>query len=499
MPRRATARASNSDRLLRSIQAKGQVSRSEAKVIAREMGKVSTLIDHYAPQFSPFDFQRAIQDDYTTRFLAVKKARQIGWSQSCCAHKGLVFALTIPNYRRIFISMNLEDAKEKIEYANELYSAIRPAIRGLPERTVMNRIELRFSNSSRLMCMFTPRGKARADIDGDEWAHMRDPRRIYQAAVPILLLGGQFTVASTELHSGTMFNEIFENKEGQYPGFERRRVWWWDCPMHCSDVALARREAPKMDTAARVERFGTESLKQIFSIFPIDDFQQEFELKEGDDAASFLPWSLIIASTPTGEEAIVPIDSLAALYEATRDCQLFAGYDVGRHKDAAELSVLADRGDGKLYELYAETFANTPFDEQEEALRALLNLPNLMRLSIDRTGMGEVLAERLERWWGPRVAPIHFTVQNKSTIANNMKMLMIQEKAFFQADRNKNYQMHSIKRNITQQGNVVLLTDVRREGTSMRRHHADVFWSRALACHAASEFKAGGVARVGWA
>jgi hypothetical protein len=285
-----------------------------------------------------------------------------------------------------------------------------------------------------------------------------------------------------------MFAQIMRSHGGKYTHFIKRQIFWWDCPIHCRSVKWARVQAPEMDTATRVRNFGTQTLREIFDNMPTEDFQQEFELKEMDDEMALLPWELIIACTPTGEDAITRYDSVDDLRERTTGQLLFAGLDVGRYTDRSELSVFAI-SDNMAFERYVLSMKGKAFDVQEAQLNGLMALQNVRRLKIDKTGLGEQFAERLQqRWTADRVVGVHFTAESKNTIATNMKMLMEKARVRFWPDQHRNFQMHSIKKEITDKGNVQYNVDAREVAASGQKHHGDVFWSRALALSAWSDF-----------
>lgn len=439
----------------------------------------------------PFDYQAAFLDDHWTRWAWVRKGRQVGWSQEEAYH-GLMKAISLPRYRKIFTSLNLDDCKEKIDYANDLYDRLKEVswLRNeLPGKEVDRKTEIRFSNGARLISVFTPRGKAKADVSMDEFAYYQDPRKVYRAAMPILVHGGQLRIGSSPTHSQSMFSAIGRREGGKFTDFRRFEIFWWDCPIHCKDVEAARREifdrtagARLMATEDAVRKFGTEILLELFNNMLLEDFQQELENTESDDEKAFLSWDLIKACTPTGEDSISRYDSLEGLRSRTKDGHLWVGYDVGRRKDAAEITVFEER-DAHLYERYRKTLKNTPFPIQAEELDSILHIPNVMGLAIDQTGMGEQLAEERVLKWGSKVVPVQFTNPMKGTMATNLKMLMEKSKVSFQADREAMFQMHSIKR-LHSGNNVIYEVTSEKEGGYIDHHHADIFWARALALYA---------------
>lgn len=475
--------------------------RAEAK---DRLSRLSTFIEYAYPEHAPFDYQKHYIDDHSSKWLWIEAARQVGKSVMS-AHKAMMKAVSIPRYRHIWCSYTLDDCKEKIDYSEELYDRLldfREFRDEIPEKIVDNKLELRFANGSRLISVFMPRGKARADITLDEFAHVADPRKVYRAATPILIHGGQCSVMSTPTHSRTMFSRMGRREGGKFAKYRRARLFWWDCPIHCRDVARARREAPTMAPEERVRKFGTPALVDEFDQNFLEDFLQEFELTEMDDEAAFLPWGLILECTPTGEEEegtvleVKRFETIKELKKGTGSKLLFAGYDVGRRKDKSELSVFVSEG-GRAVERYTLTLDRKDFAEQEAVLGELMSIRRVMRLRIDETGLGMNLAENLKKKFSHRVDAVSFTNANKASMASNMKMLMEKGKVLFSASMEANFQMHSIKKDVTASGNIRLI--VKADPGAGEDHHADRFWSRALALYGMTDKEAMGRARVGWA
>ncbi|MBN1193517.1 MAG: terminase, partial [Coriobacteriia bacterium] len=149
-----------------------------------------------------------------SKFRIREKARGVGFSFICAA-EALAKAHLRDEYTAILVSMNLDEAVEKIRYANMLYETIPDAWR--KRKVIDNRTSIEFADStgrfrSRLIshpCK-DPRGKHNADVFLDEFAHYGSKQRaIYVASVPIVSRGGgQLTIGSTPLTTGDLFHEI---------------------------------------------------------------------------------------------------------------------------------------------------------------------------------------------------------------------------------------------------------------------------------------------------
>ncbi|OFV83293.1 MAG: hypothetical protein A2W26_04240 [Acidobacteria bacterium RBG_16_64_8] len=432
-------------------------------------GFLEGLTAHDGSPTRLYDYQRAIAtDDHP--FIVASKSRQIGWSFVRAA-RAIAKSHLRDNWPTIFVSLNLEEAKEKIRYADMLWESM-PASTRLRKK-VDRKLELEFSNGSRIMCLFKPRGKGPADVDIDEHAHFggeRD-RGAYLDALPIISRGGQIATGSTPLGQSGQFWEIVNRHEGKYTNFHSYSIHWWDCPDLCRSVRRARKEASQFGVQERVGRFGTVRLKEIFESMAVEDFLQEYELEFIGEDVAYFPYELILPCTEPPPDTYETYAELAAAARGT----LYAGYDVGRRKDCSELTVVEKLGD-RLYERLFKTFRNVPFEAQKADLNdCLATLPGLVRLCIDETGIGMNLAEDLTAKQGSRVEPVTFTNEVKDRMAVTMKIALERKNVNLYPDRDRLRQIHSVKRIVTPGG------AIRFDASRNEKHHADKFWSQALA------------------
>jgi phage FluMu gp28-like protein len=249
--------------------------------------------------------------------------------------------------------------------------------------------------------------------------------------------------------------------------------------------------APTHDHRRAVERFGTETLKQIRASLDLDSFEQEYELTFVDAAVAFIPWELIQAATrDTDELPVVRVGAIPGrhlgreragrLAALTITGPLTAGYDVGRRRNASELIVLEQVGTRYRERLHV-TLPQTDFELQQDMLLALLaRRPDLYRLCIDESGLGMQLAEKVVKRWPGRAEGITFTGPIKSLMGHQLKIDFEGKNLEIAADRDLMAQIHSVRKTITLAGNVRLDTE------HDDKHHADMFWALALARHAAA-------------
>jgi len=430
------------------------------------------------------DYQLRFLKD-SSKFRAVGKSRGVGFSFVCAA-EALAKAHLGKNYTAIFVSMNLEEAIEKIRYANLLFESL--PLKWRRKKVVDNKTSIEFEDPtgrfrSRLLshpCK-DPRGKHNADVFLDEFAHYgAKSRSIYVAAVPTVSRGGgQLTIGSTPLTVGDLFCDIMKEEHRKYPMFTRQSLPWWACPDFCTDLARARNEAPKMESDARVHAFGQPTLVDIFHTMERDDFQQEYELSFNDESQTYFPYDLIFSCC---QDEMEISHSIAKIVSGTKG-DLFAGFDVGRTRNTSELIILERKPKRLVYRM-GRSFDRSRFQVQEAFLKEMMkSSPRFRRLCIDRHGIGMNLAENLRTEFRSRVEAVAMLGQMKESLAVGLKIAFENEGIAIPRDRDLTGQVHSIKKSSTGAGYARFDTETN------EKHHADKCWALALAVHASGALK----------
>ncbi|MCF8566898.1 hypothetical protein LLE49_19450 [Alicyclobacillus tolerans] len=461
-----------------------------ADALATETGYIELLSD---PPIQFDDYQREFLED-TSRFQIYLKGRQLGFSFVSAA-RALARAQNLDDYTCIIASYKLDDSKEKIRYAKQLYDS-------LPDQYKKNKLQdnatsLEFVSKSGRQSTGTRiiaqgkgpiRGKGGnnvLDIVLDEFAFFGSfDEMVYTSAVPVLtrVKHGSLTLISTPLGKMGMFYKIWDGVK-KYKNYKRRTVYWWDFSLLCKDVARARKEAPHMHTLQRVEVFGTEQLHELFNAMDLESFQQEFECAFIDDSTSYFPLDMVykcvmddedVQGAQTEQERL-----MAAGFEDLRakvTGRLGAGYDVGRRKDASELVTLDETDNGKIMRFMA-TYKQSDFALQERELDRFLEISKPIRLAMDENGIGMQLAEGRRRKFGTQVEPVSFTNASKELMAVQLHREFEKGRSgiLIPNDRDLITQIVSIKREVTPNGLFRYSTE------RNDKHHGDKFWALALA------------------
>ncbi|MBN2717907.1 MAG: terminase family protein [Deltaproteobacteria bacterium] len=444
-----------------------------ASWIATEAGFIEGLCRYDDEPIVLEAYQRAFMQN-RSRFRWVTKGRQIGYS--------FVFALEAlarchlrDGHTAVFVSYNLEDAKEKILIARQVFDELPLAYQ--KKLIVDSKTELAFeSNSSsrrvsRIISVPSkpPRGK-KGDVLLDELAHYVNDREVYTGSTALILRShGQLTGCSTPLGRRGIFWEIATEELRKYPHHTRQEVPWWLSRFFCRDVKQAAELAPHMSTEERVHRFGTPAIIQQLDSLPLEDFQQEFECIFIDESFSYYAYDLIL---PCTSDDLRMCDDFTDVPKP--EGRIAAGFDVGRTHDRSELAVFEEHNTRFTCRLL-RSYNQVPFSEQEADLRRLLETLPVARLSIDKSGIGMNLAENLSRDY-PQVIPEAFSNESKERWATDFKILLQRRDIILPRDRELVGQIHSIKRRVLPSGKVSFDAERTNKG------HADRFWAVALAC-----------------
>lgn len=421
-----------------------------------------------------------------------RKARQVGWSWTCAA-EAVGEGVLVPRSTSIFVSISQDEAKEKVRYAKQIIEALDEDVR--PRLIHDNETYIELENGSRLIshpCR-PARGKARANVYLDEFAHYPKDREIYLAALPVTTHGGRLRIGSSPLGAGGMFWEISEQSMRQYPGYTRRRIAWWEVASLCNDVNRARIEAEAMMTEERSAKFMKPRLNEIFENMLLEDFQQEYEGAWVDESVAWITWDEIkknqllaqedklwCRQARSVEEAMRVIDEvMEATQRGEIESVLAGGMDVGRHRNLSEIVLIGKGTTAEMPYRLGISLSNVEFDDQRAIIDKIMECLPVVQFLIDRNGLGNQLAEQVNKRFGDRAQGVDFTNPSKELWSVEYKLQMQRGNSPIPLDRELSYQIHSIKKMVTAAKNNVF--DTKRN----QKHHADKYWAHVLAVWAA--------------
>lgn len=424
-------------------------------------------------------FQLAhLSDDSTLRIE--NKSRQIAWSFTVAAEA--IASACLDREGTIFVSINQEEAAEKMRYARRALENLR--IGGLPKLIRNNELSLEFDNGARLLSLPSkpPRGKARMNVILDEFAHVQHDREIYTAALPVISKGGRLRIGSSPLGASGAFWELYSQGLRKYPGYQRKRTPWWEIQAFCRNVSEARKLAPALLSFERVDMFGNDRIKAIYANMLEEDFQQEYEAEFVDESTAWISWEVIQKNQDAGllwwhaktvDEALALIPQIKDAIRAGKiEPALCGGIDVGRKRDLTEFAAGGITTTGQLPLRISVSLERVPFDDQQTCLGRMIEQLPFANVLADQNGIGMQLAENLGRTG--KVQGVDFTNPSKEVWAVEAKLQATRGNTPLPMDRDIAYQIHSIKKVVTAAKNNVFDTE------KNERHHADKFWAWAL-------------------
>ncbi|MCA1806629.1 MAG: hypothetical protein LC687_02020, partial [Actinobacteria bacterium] len=291
-----------------------------------------------------------------------------------------------------------------------------------------------------------------------------------------------------------VFWEVGEQQLRNYSGYARKLTPWWHVQAFCTNVKLAIQTAESMPTEERIAAFGRAAIRAICDNMPIEDFQQEYECSYVDESTAWITWEEIKANqqdglfcklaTSTGKDignVLEAINELSiAQSEGKIEEKLGVGVDIGRTRDATEITFCSATTTHQYPMRGQLTLKNVSFDEQEVVLQAVMHRLEVSKMNIDRNGIGMNLAENFEKRYPTKIEGVDFSNTSKGEWAADAKMLFQQRRAPIPVDRDLAYQIHSIKKLVSASKRNIFDND-RNE-----KHHADKFWSLVLAQSAIS-------------
>jgi phage FluMu gp28-like protein len=404
-----------------------------------------------------------------SKFRLVVKSRQIGYSW-IIAGEGLHRIFTNPGKTVNYVSINQKEAAGKIVYAKNFYHSIPEAIRR--EAPVFRDAEFEFSlhtspDTSTLVSQ--PASSAirggEKDVYLDEFAFIPKSQELFDAAMPATTRGNsRMTLVSTPLGQSGLFFDI-ANDRVRYPEFTLHTVPWWECSIMSTDVWESTALAHGYDTDQRVLRWGTPSIRAIFSSLDLEAFQQEYECSFADESVSYYPWGLIVSC----------VDDELGNNEYDPTLPYNIGIDIAKKVDKTVVTVsTTDEETG--HQRIVKTFEmRSNYEDQYIEMDRLIDKIKPQRVSVDATGVGAMIAEKLVNKYGGMVEPIVFTRDQKETWATSFKRDLQMKAVSFPRKRELLDEIHTLERKKSEVGNYIFKA---REGK-----HDDYYWSAMLSLY----------------
>jgi phage FluMu gp28-like protein len=328
---------------------------------------------------------------------------------------------------------------------------------------------LTFASGGRILALPSTGGRSfTGNVFLDEFAYQEHPKKVWDAAAAVTMLGGRLRVASTPNGIGNDFHSLWKRATDPALGWKQHEI--------ALEHAIA--EGYPVD------------LSKCWTLAKGDPrlFDQLFNCKFLDGSAQYIPTALIDAASVTD------------LY--TYEGEYFAGLDIGRTADRTVLVVLRKRPDEQRFLAWVASCKRTDSDALEALVEWCFQVFKPRRLCVDSTGLGAFPAERMQKKHGrQRVEPIVFSQPVKEDLATTMYSAFAEDTLKIakttDAIRLPRETPRSLLRDIEPRAAERLREDVcaiRREVTSAGNvrydaphtdeGHADSAWALALALHA---------------
>ncbi|RJQ22020.1 MAG: hypothetical protein C4560_03065 [Nitrospiraceae bacterium] len=463
-----------------------------------------------SPLIKLTEYQRRwVQDQ--SRFKIGKWSRQAGKSFAtsleavldCFEHKT----------KWVFLSAGERQSKELMATAAMHARAINIAIEEVEGTykdeagTEYKQLEIVFPNGSRIVGLpanpNTARGHS-ANILLDEFAFHKDSRAIWRSLFPTVTRGYKIRIISTPQGKKNKFYELWTAKTLQmWDGLEYEhkgeRGGWskHNCTIN---------DAVSMGLALLDEE-GKPCEAEDLRLALNDDeaWHQEYLVEFLDETTAWLPYDLIetvedqrIIAEPSWVEDLIAaaaehhsqykhlkvppaFNASPILSEVPFTGDLYAGFDVARHRDLSVIWLDEER-EGIAWNRAAISLKKQPFGVQKRVLHSLLELPTMRRCCIDKTGIGEQIAEESVERFSSKVEPIDFSAASKEVLATGIKKSFEDQKDRIPADHTIRQSLHSVKKTATGTGHFRFDAD-----RTEQIGHADHFWAKALAVQARSK------------
>lgn len=467
----------------------------------------------------PFQIDVLTQIDYP--YLIVNKSRQSGGSM-IFALEQMYRAITTYDYRCDIVSLNLDEATDKIRYIRNAWETL--PMRYRPNLYKDNALSIAFHDGrkSSIIKSLAPTSAVRGGRKSlllDEFAHVH-PRRqdeIYTAALPAMLnsqKGQELTVrlVSTPYGDTNKFAQIWFNKEDangnkMYDRFARQQFIWLDVRRFFPDQAtfdevqhlwynVHGEDLMHMDEL--VAKFGNENIREIRAGSSQEDFYQEMCGSFVSYKDQFFTAELISKSCkPNLTEEMIKrfqVEDIGDLGDIKQEAgfeywqnkrppriegELLMGIDFGEStpdRDKTCIQLMHKDRSGNFLQRWSLTLNGYEwgdFVKQAEKIAEIYNIFRPDKVIVDGTALGRGVSDILERLVPTmNLEEVTFTNQNKEEMMVNLRLLMEAGKIKLQAsDQDLQRELRNIQRTETRAGSV------RFSGNP----HDDRVWALALA------------------
>ncbi|HEV2177369.1 MAG TPA: terminase family protein [Terriglobia bacterium] len=451
-----------------------------------------------------------------SRFAVAVKSAQIGYSTATAAW-AVNRCLQMPRRTIIFLSrserQSLELAEKAKTWLDGYQGAIGDYFPGLPfEGTSALQHEIRFPNSSRIIVLAANPDTARGytgDVVLDEFAFHKDSQSIFTAVYRQVSLGYSMRVLSTpngqqgkfwELAKGLGLDmgsrpakqpvriepsghRVIESLKGQSPNDSMAKSLNPEggSPLATGHSPLNPWSGHWCDVFLAVEEGVPLNPQEVKGGCDEDTWLQEYCCQFVSQASEWIPAELFQSCVSSEASTDLGIrDSGFGIREGRiltseprtpnpEPRALYAGWDIARKHDLSVIWISELVGDVTWTRGVVE-MRNLPTPDQIREAQMLM--PMLRRCVIDKSGMGLVIFEALEREFPGQIEGVQFTQQSKEQMAVLAKRRMEEGKVRVPDSNNVRQSFRGVKKSVNAVGQVRF--DAEHDA---RFGHADHWWA----------------------
>ena len=362
----------------------------------------------------------------TARLKLAVKARQIGWTWATGyglvrrkSVKGATLDAWISSRDGIQARLFLEDCKG---FGDLLHVGARDLGESVIDERGNSAFVLSLANGLRLHSMSSnPDAQAgkRGDRVLDEFALHPDPRKLYAIAYPGITWGGSMEIFSTPRGSNSFFQTLIDEiADGNPKHFSFHRITLEDALNQGFLAKLQKKLPPGDERQDMDEQMYFDFIKDGCS--DEESFNQEYMCVAADDDGAFIEYELIDRCKIKGEGLTGVTDKKKAKGKWISEWRssdpigngpLYLGWDLAKINDLSVVWMAEDVA-GRLVSRRVKAMHKVDFSEQYEEVDEYMSTPNVVRMCLDSSGMGERPYEEMRATYGWRVEGVKFTASS---------------------------------------------------------------------------------------
>jgi phage FluMu gp28-like protein len=414
------------------------------------------------------------------RFTIAVKSAQVGYS-TASASWAVQGCLAVPRRTIVFLSrserQSLELAQRAKRWVDGFHGTAADWLKARPfAGTSALQHEIRFPNGSRIIALAANPDTARGytgDVVLDEFAFHQDSQAIFTAVYRQVSLGHYMRVLSTPNGQRGKFYDLAKRlglDSGTEPPHQPVRAAGNPWVGHWCDIFLAARDGLPLQPHEVQE--GCDE----------DTWLQEYCCQFVSQASEWIPPELFQQCVSSDADCRFSIDDfrLSSIdNQQSSISNFYAGWDIARNRDLSVVWLCELVGDVTWTRGVIE-MRDTPTPDQLRQARALM--PFVRRMAIDKSGMGVVIFETLEREFPGQIEGVQFSSQKKEAMAVLGKRRMEEMKVRLPDSDTVCQAFRAVKKVVNAVGQVRF--DAAHDA---RTGHADHWWAFCLAETAAQQ------------